>query len=101
MTMKTKGLIQALGVAGYCAIIGTGIFNINKIIGKAPGIFGPASFLLLFSFSALVCALLVFYKPYLLFFDGKKKEAINLVVSTTAWLFGFLIIFLTLAILLK
>ncbi len=75
--------------------------NANKLFGKVPNFFGPISFLLLFSTSALVCGLIVFYKPYLLFFAGHKKDAINLVVQTTVWLSVFLFGAILLAIFLK
>lgn len=100
--MKLKGLYQALGIAGYCTLVATFIFNIEKILGDGPEeFFGPITFLLLFSTSALVCGLIVFYEPYRLFFlRNKKKEAINLVVATTAWLFVAFSVFLFLAVLL-
>jgi len=56
----------------------------------------------LFSVSALICGLLVFYHPYQLLFSGKKKEAADLVLLTTAYLAGFFLLFLFLnALLLK
>ena len=87
-----RGFLQALGVTIYCSLIGLFMQNINKLFPKDPKYFGPAAFLLLFSFSALICALIVFYEPYRLFFDNKKKEAVDLVLYTTGWLFMFLII---------
>lgn len=97
--MNVKGLAQALGLSLYCAAVGTFMFNIEKIMGSGPdSFFAPVAFLLLFSASALICGLIVFYHPYNLFFvKNKKKEAIDLVVSTTAWLFGFLVLALLLA----
>ncbi|KKQ26136.1 MAG: hypothetical protein US62_C0009G0022 [Candidatus Woesebacteria bacterium GW2011_GWA1_37_8] len=86
-----RGFIQALGITLYCSSIGSFIWTMNKIFPKDPNYFGPVAFLLLFSFSALVCALIVFYKPYRLFFDDKKKDAIDLVLFTTGWLFVFLV----------
>lgn len=95
--MKQKGFLQALGVAAYCTAVGLLMFNIERFMDNKPNFFGPVSFLLLFSVSALVCGLLVFYNPYILFFEKKKKQAIDLVLYTTAWLFAFLIVFLSLA----
>jgi hypothetical protein len=97
--VKVKGLYQALGVSLYCAAVGVVMFNVEKIFGGKLNFFGPVAFLLLFSVSALICALIVFYEPYKLFFlANKKKEAIDLVVHTTAWLFGFFVIVLVLAL---
>lgn len=99
--MKQKGFIQATGVALYCAAVGALMFNIGKLFDKTPNFFGPVSFLLLFSVSALTCALLVFYQPYKLFFDNKKKQAADLVLYTTGFLFLYLIVFFTFAVVLR
>ena len=87
-----RGFLQALGITLYCSSIGSFMWTMNKIFPKDPNYFGPVAFLLLFSFSALVCALIVFYKPYRLFFDDRKKDAIDLVLYTTCWLFVFLVL---------
>ncbi|OGM31141.1 hypothetical protein A2803_01550 [Candidatus Woesebacteria bacterium RIFCSPHIGHO2_01_FULL_44_21] len=96
--MRIKGLYQALGVTAYISLIGFFMINGEKIFGNAPNYIGPVVGLLLFSVSVLICGLIVFYQPYNLFFiANKKKEAIDLVVQTTAWLFGFFIVALLLA----
>jgi hypothetical protein len=95
------GFLQALGVTVYCSLIGLVLWQGSNIFPKVNAYFGPVMFLILFSTSALVCGLMVFYKPYQLFFAGKKKEAINAVVSTSVWLFLFLLIFFALMILFK
>jgi len=97
--MQIKGFIQALGVTVYCSLVGLLMVNGEKIFGNAPNYLGPVVGLLLFSVSVLICGLIVFYQPYNLFFiSNKKKEAIELVVHTAAWLFGFFIVALLLAI---
>lgn len=95
------GFVQALEVTLYCSLIGVLFWKGNEIFGKVPNYFGPVAFLLLFSVSALVCALIVFYQPYKLFFAGKKNEAVDLVLYTTEWLFGFFLIFLFFGALLR
>ena len=95
------GLTQASGVALYCSLVGLLIFKGNEIFGGGPNYFGPVAFLLLFSVSAMICGLIVFYKPYQLFFDGKKKEAMDLVLSTAGWLFAYFVLFLLLSTLLQ
>ena len=101
MKLDKLGFLQALGVAAYCLLIGLIFWQGNNIFPKVSPYFGPVVFLLLFSTSAMICGLLVFYKPYLLFFAGKKKEAISVVVSTAISLFVFLILFFLLMILFK
>lgn len=88
------GFIQALGVTVYCSFVGLFFWKGNEMFGKVDRYVGPVTFLLLFIASAMICALMVFYQPYLLFFDGKKKEALEIVVNTAAWLFIAFISFL-------
>lgn len=95
---KKEGLYQAMGVTIYCSLVGLIFWRGEKWIGQ-PGYAGPVMVLILFVVSALICALIVFYKPYNLFFKDKKRSAIDLVLSTTAWLFVILILFLLYAVL--
>jgi hypothetical protein len=88
------GFLQALGITLYCSFVGVIIFNGNEIFGKPDRYVGPVAFLLLFISSAMICALIAFYKPYLLFFEGKKKEALETVVNTAAWLFIAFVLFM-------
>lgn len=101
MEVNKLGFLQALGVAAYCSLIGLILWQGSNIFPKVNPYFGPVMFLLLFSTSALVCGLMVFYKPYKLFFAGKKKGAANVVISTSLWLFLFLTISFLLMILFK
>lgn len=93
-----KGLVQALGITLYCSFVGLFFWKGNEVFGKTPNFAGPVAFLILFIVSALICAAIVFYQPYRLFFENKKKEAIDLVVATTGWLFSFFLIFLLISL---
>lgn len=99
-SVKGRGFLQASGITLYCSLIGMIFWKGDEIFGKVANYFGPVAFLLLFSLSALVCGLVVFYKPYKLFFDGKKKEAVDLVLYTTVFLFFYLSLFLIAAVIL-
>jgi len=92
MSVKKQGFIQALGVLVYIGLVGLFINNAEKVVGNLGLPFGPIFMLLLLSVSVLICAVLVLYKPYKFFIDGKKKEAFNTVISTATWLFIFLLI---------
>jgi uncharacterized membrane protein YidH (DUF202 family) len=94
MNTKNLGFFQALGVAVYCSLLGVLLWQGPVISPHLNQYLGPVFFLLLFSSSALICGLLVFYQPYQLFLAGKKKEALNTVVLTSLWLFVFLVLFL-------
>jgi hypothetical protein len=98
---KKIGFLQALGVTAYCSAIGMFFWGAEKIFPKVDSYFAPVLFLLLFSVSALICGLIVFKKPYELFFAGKKNEAIKVIVYTSAWLLFFLAITFSLVILVK
>src|SRR4030043_2230349 len=100
-SIKRQGFFQAAGVALYCGLVGILFWKGNTIFGNAPNYAGPVAVLLLFSFSVLICGLLVFYQPYKLFFDEKRKEAADLVLFTTGWLFFFFILFLFAALFTK
>lgn len=87
MFLRKQGFLQALGVTAYCSLIGVFMWNSNNVFGKMNSTLGPIFVLMLLSTSVLICASLVLYKPYRLFVDGKKKEALGVVVSTASWLF--------------
>lgn len=95
------GLIQAIGVTVYCGLVGFVMNNGERIFGQMKSPIGPIAFLTMFAVSVLICGLLVFKKPYELFFDGKKKEAINVVVYTAVSLFSILLILFGAMFLLK
>src|SRR3989344_7283122 len=106
LLLKVQGLAQALGVTTYCGFVGLIFWKGNEIFGKMANYAGPVTFLLLFIVSALICAAIVFYQPYKLFFDGNlpagrqgKREAVDLVLATTGWLFISFLVFLFLAFL--
>lgn len=101
LSLVVQGLAQAGGVVIYCSLVGLIFWKGNEIFGKMANYAGPVTFLLLFIVSALICAAIVFYQPYQLFFAGKKKEALDLVLFTTGFLFFFFIVFLFLAVFLR
>ena len=91
-SLITTGLYQALGVVAYCSLVSIIFWKGNQLFGKVSHYWGPVVFLSLFVVSALITALIVFYKPYLMFFEKKqKKAALNTVAWTAAWLLLFVI----------
>ena len=97
-TPSWYGLIQAAEVFVYCLGIGLFMSQGEKIFQKFNYVLAPVLMLVLFSVSALICGLLVFYRPYKFFLDGKKKEAVDIVLATTAWLFFFMLVILLLVV---
>lgn len=96
-----QGFLQAAGVATYCALVGTFMWNASTLLGKEDTFVTPIVVLTLFCTSVMICGVIVFYKPYKLFFAGKKKEAADVVISTAIWLFVFLVFFFTTIFLIK
>jgi hypothetical protein len=101
MGSKKLGFLQAIGVTAYCLLVGLIFWKGSDVFGKMHLYLGPVAVLILLSVSVLICALLVFYNPYKLFFGGKKKEAVDTVVYTTASLFIFLLLAFLLMFLIK
>jgi uncharacterized membrane protein YidH (DUF202 family) len=92
MNTKKQGLLQAAGVSLYCLLVGLSFGQANKFFPKQDPVLAPVLFLILFSASVLICSLIVFYKPYKLFFAGNKKDALDIVVYTALSLFIFAIL---------
>ena len=82
---------QALGIVIYCGLVGLIFWRGNQWFGKMNNYLGPVLVLTLLSVSVLVCGLLAFGYPVMLFWDEKKtRDALKLVGYTAAWLLGFI-----------
>lgn len=99
--MKKQGLFQGLSVALYCTVVGTIMQNGDKFFGKQDTFITPIFVLTMLCVSVLICALLVFKKPYELFFSGKKNEALGVVIYTAVSLFVILILLFGLMVFVK
>lgn len=87
-----QGILQAAGITLYCSLVAIVMWRGNEIFGKVDSYLGPVAVLVMLSVSVLICGIIVFYKPYKLFFAGKKKEAADVVISTAISLFAILLI---------
>ena len=56
----------------------------SALSGEEDSILFPIAALSVFVLSAAVMAIVFFYQPVVLFFDGKRTEAVQLVVKTVA-----------------
>ncbi len=89
--MKTKriigyGLLNALAAAAYVGLVALLISNANHVFGPGGGVLVVSAFLLVFVISAAVMGIVIFGRPILWYFNGKKREAINLVAATITFL---------------
>ena len=86
------GLINALGVFVYTSGVAYVMFHLGNLFPAMPGMMGLALMLMLFVVSATVVGALVLGKPILWYFENKKREALQLFLTTLAWLFAMVTI---------
>lgn len=87
--MNKNSFLTAMGITVYILIIATIMQNEDRIFGTQDNFFSPIAFLMLFTLSAVTVGGLVLGKPLMLYFDGKKKEAVNMFLQTVGFLAGF------------
>ncbi|HTK04565.1 MAG TPA: hypothetical protein VL500_03200 [Candidatus Eisenbacteria bacterium] len=81
-----RGVLHALGALAYVLAVVCLITSMENLFGSEDPKFVPVAMLLLLVLSAAVMGLLVFGKPVMLYIDGKKREAVELV----GWTIGSL-----------
>jgi len=86
------GLINALGVFVYTSGVAYVMFHLGNLFPAMPGVMWLALMLMLFVVSATVVGALVLGKPILWYFENKKREALQLFLTTLAWLFAMVTI---------
>ena len=79
--LKTAAL-NASATAAYVIAVASFLFYAPKVFGPVKSVLVPIAMLLLFVFSAALTGSLVLGKPALWYLDGKKKEALSLLIST-------------------
>ncbi len=75
-------LINSVGTAAYIILVVSFIFSLQSLPESEETLFIPIAMLLLFVCSAAITGFLVFGKPAMLYIDGKKREAVSLLVYT-------------------
>ncbi|MFA5857333.1 MAG: hypothetical protein WC867_08275 [Candidatus Pacearchaeota archaeon] len=88
-----RALIDAIGTTSYIILIVLFISSLEVFSSKKDIIIIPMAMLLLFVCSAAITGFLVFGKPVMLYIDGKKKEAVSLLVYTLGILFLITLVF--------
>jgi hypothetical protein len=91
------GLVQAILVAAYCALVGSFMYNIEGS-ELEPGYLGVFLILVLLVFSVATVGTLIFGLPAYLVLNNKTKEA--LATLTYTLLFSFIIILTIISIIL-
>lgn len=83
------GFLQALGIILYCAFVALFLWNGPHIFGRMPVYTGLFLFLILFSTSVFICALIVGYIPFQLWQEKELQKALKILIHTAVWLFVF------------
>ena len=95
------GFLQAFCIALYCALIGFLIWAGGEIFGPMKTFLGPFLVLSLLVASVLICALLAFGYPAIIFWDKKDTSgAVKLVSYTAGWLAFFVVLGITIIMIL-
>ncbi len=82
MTMAKSPILNALAAIFYIILIALFMSFGTKHIPREDTIFAPIAMISLFTLSAAVMGYLFCYQPATLYFDGKKKQSVNLFLQT-------------------
>ena len=83
-----RAFIDSIGTTTYIILVASFMFSLQSLFSeKEDIIIIPVAMLLLFVSSAAITGFLVFGKPVMLYIDGKKREAVSLLVYTIGILF--------------
>ena len=94
LSLKTVGILQALGIAAYCGLIALLFIALDEFMQQPPQYFIMIFMLILLVFSAAVTGMLYFGYAGYLALRQKIKDALILVGITTLSLLGIGIIIL-------
>lgn len=87
--MTKNPILNALAALAYITTIASVMFYAGKNLPKEDTFLTPIVALSLLTLSAAVMGFVFFYQPFQMYFDGKKKHAIDLILKTIAG-FGIL-----------
>lgn len=93
------GFFQAFGLVLYCSLVALMLSQGESWFKKVPEYFGPFIFLMVFTTSALISAIITLGYPIILFWHKKqKKQAIKLILYTAVWLLVLVISSITIIV---
>jgi len=80
------GLVHTLGVVVYVGLVTLIMMHGAQVFGQVNNFLGQVMFLMLFIISALITGGLVLGRPIFLYFEGDKKQSLQLFFWTGFWL---------------
>lgn len=84
LPMTKNPILNALAAVIYIIFVASIMFYGTQRTGPVNNVMVPVAVVSLFTLSAAVMGYLFGYQPFMLYFDGKKKEAVNLFLKTVA-----------------
>lgn len=95
--VKQSLLFSSLVVL-YIALVATIMSRAEQIVGQGDKtVLAPIIFLLLLVVSVATMGILIFGKPIMLYMDGKKRDAVIMMICTVSCLAVFISLFLAMA----
>lgn len=95
--VKQSLLFSSLVVL-YIALVATIMSRAEQIVGQGDKtVLAPIIFLLLLVVSVATMGILIFGKPIMLYMDGKKRDAVVMMICTVSCLAVFISLFLVMA----
>jgi len=95
--MTKNPFINAFSATLYIAVVASIMYYAPKLVGPTESVVVPIAILSLFVLSAAIMGYLFFFQPIQLYFDGEKKQAVNLFLSTVL-IFATITVILLLAL---
>jgi len=83
--MTKNPIINALSALCYISAVAAVMSFAPRQMGPVESIIGPIAGISLFTLSAAVMGYIFCYQPLQLYFDGSKKEAVNLFLKTVGF----------------
>lgn len=80
------GALDAAALFAYVAFVAWVLFVVGDRVGVGPVFLQPVALLLMLVISAAICAVLMFGMPLYLFIKDRRREAVQVLVYTIAWL---------------
>ncbi|MDD3999186.1 MAG: hypothetical protein PHR98_03765 [Candidatus Shapirobacteria bacterium] len=81
--MTKNPIVNALGASIYIILVVVVMtFVTEPMKNKSDTFFAPIMMLFVLTLSVTVMAYLFFYQPFILYFDNKKKDALDLFIKT-------------------
>lgn len=94
--MTKSPILNAFAASFYITLIALFMYFGTKHIPREDTVLAPIAMISLFTLSAALMGYFFCYTPLQLYFDGKKKQAVQLFLQTVAVFGVFTIVMLTL-----